>query len=549
MRNVISLAVAASLVAGTAASHHNHQHLHAKKESPRANIVEREPEVVTEWVAGPTAVVYQLAGEVVDEKEAKKGIKDGLFAVIGETTPTFSPPPPPPKPTTTSVALGAQFLEEESTTVTPKPTTTSTPPPPPPTSSAKPSPKSGGGDPNADFPSGEIDCSEFPESWGAVPADWLNFNKWTGLQVVPDYSPGVKISTIHTGVDESDCVPGTMCSFACPYGYQKGQFPAVQGATLQSIGGLYCNSEGKLELTSDTNTKLCTTCEGGVTVTNELEEVVTLCRTDYPGTENMVIPIETFPGETDEVCNPSQDYYIWNDMATSAQYYLNKKGYTKEETCQWVMPGDPEGGGNWAPTIFGTGKAKDGVTYLSLFANLPTSHAKLDYNVEIVGDVTTECAYVNGKYTGGGDGCTVCEHQPRVHTTQDANLDMTDWPEGWRQGFAPLFLIALRATGTAMDQLRHLDPSWTSLYMLPRMTTAPSRGESLGRWVDSASTAVVWMGVGRSRGFAWVFVLQVLPLRWLSTAIDERNNEREDHLASPACRSWPDARLSLSGFA
>lgn len=421
MKSFINYTLAASLAAGvTAHGHHHHQHHHAKKNAG-SQVEKREPDAVTVYVAGPTETVYELAGELVDAEAAKDGLNDGHFIIVGETVPTYSAPPPPPEPTTSSAPaeMGAQFIESKSSsapppppTTTSAPTTTSQPKPKPqPTTSAAPEPEapSTGGGLDSDFPSGEVKCSEFPSSWGAVALDWLDMGGWSGLQAVPGYSASsLSISEIHTGIAGETCEPGTMCSYACPPGYQKTQWPSAQGSTKQSIGGLYCNADGFLELTREDHTTLCEKGEGGVVIQNDLDDVVATCRTDYPGTENMVIPIFAQPGETLEVCNPDQNnYYIWDGMATSAQYYINKKGYKLGDACVWNSAIDPSGAGNWSPAILGVGKAADGITYISIFQNRPTSYAKLDFNIEIKGDVSGECWYKNGQWAGGSDGCTV----------------------------------------------------------------------------------------------------------------------------------------------
>jgi hypothetical protein len=418
MKNVFALTLAASLVAGSAASHSHHQHLHAKKHAADIQpnvVVKREPDVVTQVVAGPTETVYELKGKILNAEEAKAGLDGGDFVVVGESTPTFSAPPPPPEPTTTSApALGAQFFESKVTTSTsapppppPKPTTTSSTPPPPPPPSPSPSKPEYSEGIDSDFPSGEVDCSDFPSAWGAVGLDWLDMNGWSGIQKVPGYVKGaLSIFEIHTGIEGDGCEPNSMCSYACPAGYQKAQWPDSQGSTLESIGGLYCNKDGKLELTRKESNKLCEKGQGGVFVQNDLDEVITLCRTDYPGTENMVVPVECGPGELCEVTNPRQDEFMWNGAMTSAQYYVNKKGYTKETACKWNVPEDPKAAGNWAPSIFGVGQIADGTTFLSIFPNLPTSTAPLDFNMEITGDVNSECSLIGGKYAQSTVGCT-----------------------------------------------------------------------------------------------------------------------------------------------
>ncbi|KND90401.1 Secreted beta-glucosidase sun1 [Tolypocladium ophioglossoides CBS 100239] len=419
MKNLINYTLAAGLAAGAAAHSHNHLHRHVKKDAG-SKVEKRQPDVVTEFVVGPTETVYQLGGKLLDAQKAKAGLEGGDYVVVGETTPTYTPPPPPPppQPTTTSVTkLAAQFIEKpSSSSAPPPPPTTTYQPPPPPKSTQAPAPKpsstgpsySGGTGLNAQFPSGQIKCSEFPSQYGAVPLDWLNMGGWAGLQFVPDFSiSALSISNIVTGIAGQSCSSGCMCSYACPPGYQKAQWPKAQGATKQSIGGIFCNSDGYLELTRDGSSTLCEPGAGGVTIKNDLSEVVSTCRTDYPGTESMVIPTIAQPGQEIILTNPVQDaYYVWNGLSTSAQYYVNKKGLGAKDACVWNSPSDPTGAGNWSPIIVGVGKAKDGITYISIFPNLPTSNAQLDFNIEIKGDINSKCSYINGQWSGGSNGCT-----------------------------------------------------------------------------------------------------------------------------------------------
>ncbi|KAK3192824.1 Beta-glucosidase (SUN) [Lecanicillium sp. MT-2017a] len=420
MKSITYTLVATMAAGATASHHHGHQHLHAKKGS---KVQQRAPDVVTEVVVGATETVYVLGDDVLPAGKAENGLENGDFVIVGESTPTYSPPPPPPKPTT-SKDLGAQFIESKSTPPPPPPPpkTTSTPPPPP-ASSKKPqvaqaqaasSSESGSGSNgvtgvNAKFPSGEIDCSEFPSQYGALPVDWLGQKGWTSLQHVSGFVPGLTnaISNIVGGISGGSCKPETFCSYACEPGYQKMQWPEAQGSTGQSVGGLWCNKDGKLELTNNNCETLCAPGVGGVTIQNDLTEIVSTCRTEYPGSEAMVIPFPAQPGGSVTLTNPDQStYYQWQDQATSAQYYLNNKGLTPEEACVWDCAKDHDSCGNWAPIIIGVGRAKDGITYLSLFQNRPTSSAILDFNVEIKGDVNSKCSFINGQWTGGNDGCT-----------------------------------------------------------------------------------------------------------------------------------------------
>ncbi|KAJ6445547.1 Secreted beta-glucosidase sun1 [Purpureocillium lavendulum] len=431
MKNVLNYALAATMAASATASSHHHLHRHAKKHGG-SRVEKRAPDAVTVYVAGATATAYEMGGKPYDAASAQACIKEGNCVVVGETTPTFSPPPPPPKPTTTSKAA-AQFIEKPSTTSSPPPpppkTTTSQAPPPPASTQAKPAKSnsfnSGATGVDAEFPSGKIKCSEFPSDYGALALDWLDLGKWSGLQFVPDFSPGaLSISNIVTGVTGQTCSKGCMCSYACPPGYQKTQWSSAQGSTKQSIGGLYCNSNGYLELTRKSATTLCEKGAGGVTIQNDLSEVVSTCRTDYPGTESMVIPLVAQPGGSVDVTNPVQSkYYQWDGQKTTAQYYINPKGLGPKDACVWNSPACPKCAGNWAGVNLGVGQDDSGTTWIGLFANAPTSTAKLDFNIEITGDVSIKCGYSNGQFTGGSNGCTVSSPVQREWMREELRSD------------------------------------------------------------------------------------------------------------------------------
>lgn len=107
-------------------------------------------------------------------------------------------------------------------------------------------------------------------------------------------------------------------------------------------------------------------------------------------------------------CPDASSYYTWQGKSTSAQYYVNPKGYGIEKACQWGDGSLPIG--NWAPINIGVGK-KDGV-WLSIFQNKPTTTEKLDFNIRIEGDnLSGSCKYEDGTFyslTGSNeDGCTV----------------------------------------------------------------------------------------------------------------------------------------------
>ncbi|KAJ2989048.1 hypothetical protein NUW58_g3667 [Xylaria curta] len=383
---ILNLAIAASLGSAVVAQPHRHaHHVHQKRE----NSPLEKREIVTTYVPA-TVTQYMLGNEVVSPEEAQAGLDKGLTsskedAVFIEKVTTSSSSPPPP------------------------PTTTSTPiPKPEPTKSSYPV-SSGAKGIDADFPDGELDCTTFPSDYGALPLNYLGMGGWSGLQYTPNFSlKDLAISFIETGISKPAGQTG-FYSYACPDGYVKTQWPAAQGSTGQSIGGLYCNSQGKLVLTrGDVSKKLCQKGISGITIKNKMSSGTSVCRTDYPGTENMVIPLDSTPGSSLELANvASNNYYVWQNKQTTLQYYVNKKGVNAEKGCRWVCDSDPEGCGNWAPINIGVGESDSGITYLSIFPNKAVSKAVLDFNIDISGDNSIKCYYHVGEgFSGGADGCT-----------------------------------------------------------------------------------------------------------------------------------------------
>ena len=53
------------------------------------------------------------------------------------------------------------------------------------------------------------------------------------------------------------------------------------------------------------------------------------------GNENMIIPIDSQPGQTYPLTNPdSKTYYKWQGKYTTAQYYVNNEGgYVARDVC------------------------------------------------------------------------------------------------------------------------------------------------------------------------------------------------------------------------
>ena len=247
-----------------------------------------------------------------------------------------------------------------------------------------------------DFEDGTIDCSSFHSGQaGVVSLDYLGFGGWSGIYH----------SDTSTG---GSCTEGSYCSYSCQPGMSKTQWPSNQPSNGVSVGGLLCKG-GKLYRSNSNYKNLCVWGVDSAVVVSELSESVAICRTDYPGTENMVVPTIVGAGETAALtCVDQSSYYTWNGKATSAQYYVNNAGVSQADGCVW---GDSSSGvGNWAPLNFGAG-AVDGISYLSLIPN-PNNRKAANFNVKIVaedgGVVNGECKYENGVYNGSGsDGCTV----------------------------------------------------------------------------------------------------------------------------------------------
>lgn len=135
---------------------------------------------------------------------------------------------------------------------------------------------------DSEFPSGEVSCDTFPSQYGAMAVSYLGNGGWTGIQSPESTAAG--FANILTKV-AGTCSEGDYCSYACPPGYQKSQWPETQGATGQSVGGLLCKN-GKLQLTNPSLSKsLCMkgASQVNVQVKNTMSEIASVCRTDYPG--------------------------------------------------------------------------------------------------------------------------------------------------------------------------------------------------------------------------------------------------------------------------
>lgn len=281
----ITLTLAAAGTIAAAQPHHQHRHRHHVKRVPEAEVV-----------SGPTVYSYEFEGEQISEEKVCEGIADGTLEWADGTPPpsACSDNSDSEESETEAPRKDAQFFEKPDdinqmnvqSTQEPEPTSTSSVAEEP-TTYAAPAPTQGGNGGNggngvhSEFPDGELSCDEFPSDYGAVPAPWLKLGGWTGVQFVTIAEK--QISDIRTAITGQTCGEGAMCSYACPAGYQKSQWPTTQGSTGQSVGGLECRG-GKLYLTNKAlSNKLCVEGNGGVNVKNTLGQGVAVCRTDYPG--------------------------------------------------------------------------------------------------------------------------------------------------------------------------------------------------------------------------------------------------------------------------
>ncbi|KAK9348104.1 hypothetical protein V1522DRAFT_434498 [Lipomyces starkeyi] len=251
--------------------------------------------------------------------------------------------------------------------------------------------------PDEGFTDGVVPCSSFPSGQGVIAADWLNLGGWSGIQLSVDANAGQGTS----------CDEGNLCSYSCQPGMSKTQWPSNQPSDGESRGGLLCQN-GYLYRTNTNTNYLCEWGVQSAQIVSQLSQSVAVCRTDYPGTENMVIPTEVGAGATEPLTVVNEDtYYQWQGKLTSAQYYVNNAGVSVADGCVWGSPGSDVG--NFSPLNFGAGHS-NGVTYLSLIPN-PNCNTSLNFNVKIVASdgatVNGECSYVAGVFSGGSSGCTV----------------------------------------------------------------------------------------------------------------------------------------------
>lgn len=299
---ILVFSAAIELVGAVPSIHHRHQHnKHVERSPNHVTVVE---------VPGPTVLAYELNGQIMQEAEVCKGIAAGTLKWASGNGPSgacanhqaakaavpvaeSAPPSTAQAQSTSGVAPLKAYQKPSSQAQASQPSTSAkaTSAPAPASSSSSSTDLSSGSNTNPSggegldkpFPDNEIDCDSFPSEYGPLELSWLGFGGWSGVQY-PTIS-GDLVTDIVTAVKGGrNCSAGAMCSYACPPGYQKSQWPSTQGSTGQSVGGLHCNQNNKLVKTNpDLSEYLCIKGTGATQVRNTMNKNAAICRTDYPG--------------------------------------------------------------------------------------------------------------------------------------------------------------------------------------------------------------------------------------------------------------------------
>ncbi|KAF2774238.1 SUN-domain-containing protein [Teratosphaeria nubilosa] len=452
MKYTIALLSAAAVL--SAAQPHGHAHHRAHQKRDLDSYGGKDDYVVQ----GPTVIAYVLNGKEISEQEVQEGIRNGslVWAPSGdisskgsstsdastEAAPSYVAPAPYVAPSDSSTSSGTSSAENMSSPApvytpasspassyyAPLSSSSSAPssystPSSSSSSSGSGSSSSSGSGVNTPFPDGEIPCSHFPSDYGAVAVDWLGLGGWTGVQNC-EGETSAGFTDIVTAT-QGGCVENAYCSYSCQAGYQKSQWPKFQGKDGQSVGGVVCKN-GTLHKTNTDFDTLCIPGASEVTilVKNSMSENVAVCRTDYPGTEAETVPLNVEGGATENLtCPDASTYYTWEGGHTSAQYYVNPKGVSVSDACQWGSSANPWG--NWAPLNLGVGYSAN-AAWLAIFQNSPTTSAKLDFTVTVTGDgVSGSCKYSNGQYCSDS-GCSSTTGCTVSLTSGTATFEFTD---------------------------------------------------------------------------------------------------------------------------
>ena len=286
----LDLVLAAAVATAFGNPHgHAYHHRHVQK-----RVVEYAPNKVE------TVIVYELNGHLISEEEARQGIANGTLtwdedgalssstAVYSITEATSAPAPKNQPPAQQDQGHTQSSQESQPSSTGP---VTSSPSLPSEAGLYQPVDKDGKcADCEKEFPNGKFDCTEFPVGYGAVHLSSEGLGGWSGIQAVSKRGESGfdTIVTVPTGScnDGTCCTPGSYCSYACPNPYLKMSFPKRQGAHKESVGGLFCSHNGKLEMADGSiGRSLCgrASTRVRVMIQSKLSKSVSICRTDYPG--------------------------------------------------------------------------------------------------------------------------------------------------------------------------------------------------------------------------------------------------------------------------
>lgn len=300
------------LLSGTALAayqHHPRLHRHHPKAiEKRDDEGHKEPGVV--YAPGPTVVVYVLDGKPISQEDVNQGIANGTLVLDDTDAPSGSITISPSPALNSAAATSSSSVVQVTSVVESAASQSSAPAAPEPESPKSADQKSKGPteegsdnhtteDLTREFSTG-LPCNKFPEGYGAVPIEHLGLGGWIGIQkpeIISAAGFGEIVTTpTHSCDDGSCCVAGAFCSYSCPVGYLKTAWPKKQGIPQLSsagevqgaatVGGLYCNNDGVLEMPDGSIAKtLCMPGTDKVTirVQNNLTDSVSICQTDYPG--------------------------------------------------------------------------------------------------------------------------------------------------------------------------------------------------------------------------------------------------------------------------
>lgn len=161
---------------------------------------------------------------------------------------------------------------------------------------------------------------------------------------------------------DQECTYGSWCPYACPPGQLMGQWDtSVTSYSYPSSqnGGLYCNSNGELEL-KNSNEKYCYDGKGTLIANNLCSKNIAICQTVLPGNEEMLIPNNVDSSSKLTLAVPGTDYFI----SSAAHYYVNPPGVSIDDGCKWGSKANPYG--NWSPYVAGANQDSNENTYIKI---------------------------------------------------------------------------------------------------------------------------------------------------------------------------------------